>query len=221
MPFSPRIGIAVGLLFVLPSAIFFYISGTKWLFEEDGVVEWTSALLFFCAACLAALSVRHSVSVADRITRFYVLVLASLCGLSELSFGARLFGWDMPDMHNGGELDGGQDLVLIAMKETEATGSHLAVLGFLAMFVTIMIVLRSLRSNITKTHKALPFGNINNALVLYATVVLVIAVGIDVFEQPSFRFIEEPLELIAALMMVLSQYLGVHPKASSLAAVQQ
>src|SRR3546814_12228615 len=87
--------------------------GPESLLREDGPIEWATATLFAIAALGAAPHLRGGRGF-DWLA-LYVLLLASLCFLSEIASGARLFGWDTPDMRGGGERGGARDLVIVAL----------------------------------------------------------------------------------------------------------
>jgi hypothetical protein len=83
------------------------------LFGEDRLVETITALFF-----LAAFIIGVAFLIAHRSRRYRVLQLiasslALLGFLDEISFGARLFGWSMPEMLGGGQFDGAHDLVIL------------------------------------------------------------------------------------------------------------
>src|SRR3546814_5593385 len=62
--------------------------GPESLLREDGPIEWATATLFAIAALGAATHLRGGRGF-DWLA-LYVLLLASLCFLSEIAFGARL-----------------------------------------------------------------------------------------------------------------------------------
>lgn len=87
---------------------------------EDGIVEWLSATLFAMPIGLSAIAYRaRAITAWDARLLAVVSVLSLACLLSELSFGARIGGFSMPAMKGGGELDGGQDLVMILKRQID------------------------------------------------------------------------------------------------------
>jgi hypothetical protein len=86
------------------------------IFGEDRGIEMATALLFLAAFVFGLLSMRRPGQ------RDYPVLLPAVAGLGllgfldEISFGARLFGWSMPQMVEGGEFDGAHDLVILAYR---------------------------------------------------------------------------------------------------------
>ena len=110
--------------------------------REDGVVEWATALTFLAAAAIAGrLAAKPGIprNGLDRVAMTGLAAFALLLALSELSFGARIFGLNMPAMEGGGEFDGGHDVVNWTMRKiasaTPATQKTLAVLAALGLAV--------------------------------------------------------------------------------------
>ncbi|WP_353645295.1 hypothetical protein [Mesorhizobium sp. WSM2239] len=83
------------------------------LLQEDGIIEMASV------ACLAAV-VLGSAAASVKWGLHAPLLIAGLIGFAELmdetSFGARLFGFQPPALHGGGELDGFHDLLILAYR---------------------------------------------------------------------------------------------------------
>lgn len=86
-----------------------------WLIGEDMLLEMLAALMFLGAALVAAWRLRPG---QPRVSRWLWLIapLGLACSLSEVSFGARLFGWEMPAMPGGGEFDGVHDTAMLALR---------------------------------------------------------------------------------------------------------
>ncbi|WP_162917441.1 hypothetical protein [Dongia deserti] len=85
------------------------------VFGEDRAVEVATALLFLAAFVVGAFLRRPG-------PRDYRILLPVAAGLGilgfldEISFGARLFGWSMPEMTGGGEFDGAHDLFILTYR---------------------------------------------------------------------------------------------------------
>lgn len=89
-----------------------------WLSGENGVLESLSALFYAGAAMVVLVHLRRH----GRATRPVLLFLgpfALLCALDEISFGARLFDWRMPEMQGGGEFDGAHDIFIVVLRVWE------------------------------------------------------------------------------------------------------
>jgi uncharacterized membrane protein SirB2 len=68
-----------------------------WFVREDGVVEYATALVFLVAAAVAFLARSHA---RDSQTKIFLILLAlatTFVGLSEVSFGQRIFGIETPE----------------------------------------------------------------------------------------------------------------------------
>jgi hypothetical protein len=178
--------------------------GPEGLLREDGAIEWASATLFAIAALLAALSLRGRDGF-DWLA-LYVILLGTLCCLSELAFGARLFGWDMPDMRGGGELDGAHDLVLVAWRTVSENPLVLAAAAVTVLLTLIAALWSARRAGLSPRAIYLWLtSDSRRMLIAAASLGLAVALACDLLEQPRLRQVEEPLELLAACLLVISQ----------------
>ncbi|UVO52257.1 hypothetical protein M0208_17710 [Sphingomonas sp. SUN019] len=218
MPFRSVRGIAAVSLLMLVAIAAAYALNAKWFFVEDGVVEWASATLFLGAAYLAAISLLRSDGVADRIATSYVLLLSALCFLSEVSFGARMFGWDMPKMAGGGELDGGQDLVQIAITAEWNLYLYLVLPSLLAAVAAMAFFRKPLTTRILDPFVQYVRRESAFEFVLFASMALLTAMAVDIAEKWQLRILEESLELGAAMTLFVSQYRFSGRKAGRFAA---
>jgi len=178
----------------------------RWFLGEDGVVEWASATMFGMAAALAMLMVyKHSMAHAGRALMLIVAALGTACFLSEVSFGARLMNFSMPAMPGGGELDGGQDFVMLAKRyfhwiapgQWMLKATVLAIVAATALFVIgrFQLIRRAIEWQT---------GNLQRKLVLAAAAALTLAVSLDTFETRRTAPVEELSELLAAALLVAS-----------------
>lgn len=83
------------------------------LMEEDGPVEWASAIAFYAGFAVAAIGARAGPA-RDALLAF-VAAFCLLATLDELSFGERLLGWSPPEVL-GTRLDAAHDLLQIGKK---------------------------------------------------------------------------------------------------------
>ncbi|WP_037390722.1 hypothetical protein [Sinorhizobium americanum] len=114
------------------------------LLAEDNLVE-TAGALIFAGACLLALdtAVRKHVFLSSN-ERMMLVGTSGLClvlFLSEISFGARLFGLQMPKLPGGGEFDGGHDLVILIFRFLREAGTGTLVLMIGALLVVASMLL--------------------------------------------------------------------------------
>ena len=179
--------------------------GYREMLSEDGAIEWASAAFFASAAVGAAVRLRRRAG--DGWLPLCVGALAILCFLSELSFGARLFGWDMPDMRGGGELDGAHDLVLLAWRAVSETPLRLATAAVAAITTLGLGPWAAQRAGITlqATGRWLAAER-GRALAATASVALAVALACDLLEQPRLNLVEEPVEMLAAILLALSMW---------------
>lgn len=199
---NPRVWFGGIIAILVMLGMYSGMSGSRVFLGEDGIVEWASAGLFAYAACLAAFVARPPQTRPDRTLRYYVIALAGMCCLSELSFGARIFGMDMPDMTGGGEIDGAQDLVLVSFRTLGASIVLIAASACLAAAAAWAIARRF------QYRAALQWITEDSSrfIVALATLALLVALGCDLLEEPRLRSAEELIELSAAALLVLSQF---------------
>jgi len=181
--------------------------GYREMLSEDGAIEWASAAFFASAAVGAAARLLRRAG--DGWLSFYVGALATLCFLSEVSFGARLFGWDMPEMRGGGELDGAHDLVLLAWRAVSDSPPRLAAAAVAAILGLGIFLWAARRAGIT------PQGLLRwlaadrgRAMAAAANVALAFALACDLLEQPRLKVVEEPVELLAAILLASSMWMS-------------
>ncbi|WP_337658578.1 hypothetical protein [Sphingorhabdus sp. Alg231-15] len=163
-------------------------------FREDGIVEMTAALLF-----LAALLVGLHRQLFRTWIGFLFCSLALLACLSEISFGARHIGFSMPAMQGGGELDGVQDLVMIAYRTAAAKGFLPLVIG-LVIILPVVTGLLAYRSGHLSRIALWFMADRGRPTLAVALLVIGLAVILDVME--ALRFAEETLELFGAALFV-------------------
>lgn len=163
-------------------------------FKEDGVVEMAAAMLFFAALIIGLYRRLYQTAIG-----FAFCSLALLACLSEISFGARHLGFAMPAMTGGGELDGVQDLVMIAYRMLVAQRS-LSVIGVALLILPTLMAIWAYRAG--HAARLLAWFKADNGRLTIAAALAVIglAVVLDVLE--AARFAEETLELFGAALFV-------------------
>lgn len=203
---NPRVWFGGVITSLALLGMYFGSSGSRVILGEDGIVEWASAGLFAYAACLAAFVAPPPATRWDRALRYYVTALAGICCLSELSFGARIFGWNMPDMVGGGEIDGAQDLVLVTLRTVGLPAILIAAaIGLLAIAAWAVARGFHYRAALRPILRWMT-GDSAPILVAAATLALLVALACDILEEPRLRSAEEVIELSAAALLVLSQF---------------
>jgi hypothetical protein len=180
------------------------------LTREDGVFESAAALSFALGALVAAAFIFkrwHGLDSTERGLFGAAGVFSALAFLSEVSFGARHFGWSMPKMAGGGELDGVHDVVIMSVRW--ARGATAAALGLMVGLVTAVLgvtlwLLRSLIFRLARRTSADPvlFGMAVSAVLLCA------AVGLDTSSIRRAEFLEEALETVASFSLLAAFVLG-------------
>ncbi|RWR29844.1 hypothetical protein D2T29_13740 [Sinirhodobacter populi] len=173
------------------------------LVVEDGIFETLSALMFFGAAALAAvLAMRSGKQKPEmgRRTLWGLVAFNLLLGFSEISFGARLFGFQMPEMAGGGELDGGHDLAILAVRHIAGWTIGQRIL-LAAGVVLILGGITWLNARAAKNLAARLWNNPIYLRIACAFALLGAALLLDVINRYSLNAIEEVLEMSAALSM--------------------
>ncbi|WP_394887590.1 hypothetical protein ACG873_21965 [Mesorhizobium sp. AaZ16] len=179
------------------------------LFVEDGLVENLSAVGFAAAtlfALSAALQGRVSLTSAERRILVGTSALSLVLFLSEISFGARIFGIQMPQMSGGGEFDGGHDIVILVVRQLRdagPTGILAAVIAGGLLLAIVFAVLRRFRqrAQMLAAHVlSKPFVfRLAMALGLLAS-----AVTLDVIPSYKASILEEVLEFSVSVVLILA-----------------
>lgn len=168
---------------------------------EDGPVESASAALFLFASLLAfwTLATRELARKRDVRLLLGVSLFSLLLFLSEVSFGARFFDFEMPPMEGGGQFDGGHDIAIILlrmMQKGDATALVVA-LSLLLAFIGFLAVIYKARDLIRRFlqdefHFAL--------LVPFA--LLACGVLLDLVPSRKVSLLEEAVEFTASVTIV-------------------
>jgi hypothetical protein len=175
------------------------------LFAEDRIVETATALLF-----LAAFFVGLAFLIAHRSRRYRVLLLiASSLGLlgflDEISFGARLFGWSMPDMAGGGEFDGAHDLVILIYRGgAEADPIVIAAICATLVLTTLLCVRYWSAQILGLTHRALTDPAYGLFALFVGGVAMAAVLDLDIGLLRHLGPVEEIVELNAGLALLLA-----------------
>jgi hypothetical protein len=118
-----------------------------WLIGEDRVLETLSALLYAAAFLVGGATLLRAGRAAHR-ALWFIVPFGLVCALDEISFGARLFGFEAPALKGGGEFDGVHDLIILAKRELAALALGDLLLFTLAASVVALIAAVLLRRRI-------------------------------------------------------------------------
>ncbi len=206
---------------IIGVAMFVFIIGLfrPSITREDGVVEWTTALTFLTTAAIASyLAVKSGLlhKSRDRIAMAGVAAFALLLSLSELSFGARLFGVEMPAMKGGGEFDGGHDVVIWTMRKIAvaepSTQMALAVCSGLSMAVAIAWAWQR------RIHHGRAIWLLLDHPVRFRFAVTILllacAVILDLLPYHKIGILEEALEFAASVAMLMTAIAAINSSES-------
>ena len=206
-------GLLMVIVAVNVAVLVLYAVAPRWrapLLREDRGVETATALLFLASFLVAAVGLVRRSPDRYRALLFVGGGLGLIAFLDEVSFGARLFGWSMPEMSGGGEFDGAHDLVVLAYRLGSEAGP--VVLGALLVLVFATAVICALRWRAPLTAR---WGRIVTEPVLRWFALCVGGLGlasiVDLRDGtfPHLGLAEEMLELNAGWALLLSMLLAV------------
>ena len=179
------------------------------LFAEDGVIEYGTALVDGIAALLGfyalSLGVMRGRPLIERMVLLTIPLLSLFCALDEISWGARLFELQMPEIEGGGEFDGVHDIFLLL--ERWASAADIATLFMTLTIVTSLLGLllywqRSFVADGLRFAVHHPLGR----PVACAILLLVLATGLDFAHGRIIYSLEEYSELSAGLLMLTAAW---------------
>jgi hypothetical protein len=175
------------------------------IFEEDGIVETASALLFLLAFATGAVRIVRRGLTPHSLLLPAATILGLMGFLDEISFGARWFGWQMPAMPGGGEFDGIHDIFVLFYRVVVKGMSMLAaILGVLLAVVAIgaAIVWRdALYAAIMRTLGEAAFGYLALFVLFLGTAIVI---DLELPFLPRFGPVEELCELAASIALVMA-----------------
>ncbi|TCN22768.1 hypothetical protein [Sinorhizobium americanum] len=176
------------------------------LLVEDNLVESAGALIF-AVACVLALDTaarkRVLLSSKERIMLVGTSGLCLVLFLSEISFGARLFGLPMPILPGGGEFDGGHDVVILTFRllRQAETGYLLLMIGALLIVAGVLLCLywSKLQAMFDQIlSRAFEFR------LAMAVSLLASAVTLDLLDSYKASILEEVAEFVASGVLVFA-----------------
>ncbi|WP_299205960.1 hypothetical protein [uncultured Tateyamaria sp.] len=169
--------------------------------REDSLVESASAALFLFASLLAfwTLATRDVAFKRDVRMLLGVSLFSLLLFLSEVSFGARFFDFEMPLMEGGGQFDGGHDIAIILLRmmlKGDAT-SLVVALCLLLGFIGFLAVIYKARDPIRRFLQ----DDFHFALLLHLGL-LACGVLLDLVPSRKVSLLEEAVEFTASVTIV-------------------
>lgn len=127
-----------------------------------------------------------------------------LLALSEISFGARIFDIEMPQMHGGGEFDGGHDIVIVVVRliaDAGSAGVLVAATGAAVLSAMAAVLIWTFRPQVRAACERMLAGPFEFRLGL-ALVMLATAVILDLFSSRETALLEEVLEFSASVALI-------------------
>jgi hypothetical protein len=193
---------AVGLLPAGFALAYAALPGSRdWLTREDGIIEWTAAVLFLTAGYLAVVRLLRTDSHPGS---SWLLPAAALIGFGEeTAYGARIFGFPLPTV-NGRPVDSLHDVFDIAdgfLADAGIRRTHAAIAGLAALSLVVAVAHR--RGWLRRAGRWV-LDNEPVAFVLAAVCLSLIAVAFDLLGgTQTGRLAEELLEVTAAAVLVV------------------
>ncbi len=169
------------------------------IFGEDDVVEMATAFLLLASFIVG-------LRLLWRRARHYPVLVPVAAGLGllgfldEISFGARYFGWSMPEMSGGGEFDGAHDFVILTYRLAAEAGS--TVVGGGLVTIALVCVLRW-REGLHRLAGAITADRAYSAMALFvAGIALASVIDLDTGFLKRLGPLEEIVELNAAAALL-------------------
>ena len=179
------------------------------LLVEDGLVENMGAMGFAAAALLAlntALRKSAFLTFTERSLLAGTSGLSLLLFLSEISFGARIFDIQMPQMSGGGEFDGGHDIVMVLFRRM-IDGGRSGILVAAASTGVLLITAIALLYRFRQQARAIVryvFSSAFEFRLVVALGMLASAVVLDLASSHKAGVLEETLEFSASAVLILA-----------------
>jgi hypothetical protein len=182
------------------------------LFSEDGLVEDASAVAYAFAAALAAYAL-YTGAGEDKAVLLGISLLSLICFLDEISWGARIFELQPPEMRGGIAFDGMHDVIMLIERWLEAQGADSQLLlliaaagGFAVMSFRCRARMAALIAWFNATASRHYLG--------ISLLLLIFAVLLDLLHGGVLTRLEELAELFAAVSMALAGFPGRHARST-------
>lgn len=182
--------------------------------REDGLYESTTALGFALGALVAACLCLKAWAALDGPEKSVYCVaggVSLLAFLSEVSFGARMFGWSMPSMRGGGEFDGAHDVVILMVRWAKGASAFAVAVVAAIGVATFGLAGYVLRASIVRLARRVYEEPALFRLAVSAAL-LFGAVGLDAYSSRRAELAEEAMETVASLGVLYAMVLGFFTK---------
>lgn len=179
------------------------------IFAEDGIVEYSTAIVDGLAALLGLyalyLGVLHGKPLVERLVLLTIPLLSLFCALDEISWGARLFELQMPEMQGGGEFDGVHDVFVLLERWAVAADAMTLSLAIAGLLLSLSLAVYWQRSFVAECLACSVKHPLARPLVC-AIALLALATLLDFAHGRIVSSLEEYSELSAALFMLVAAY---------------
>lgn len=196
------------------------------IFAEDGIVEYGTAIVDGLAAVLGFyalyLGVLRGKPLVERLVLLTIPLLSLFCALDEISWGARLFELQMPEMQGGGEFDGVHDVFVLLERWAVAADTVTLSLAITGLMVSLSLAAYWQRAFVADCLACAVHHPLARPLVC-AIALLALATLLDFAHGRIVSSLEEYSELSAALFMLVaasgSLRMGLAAKAPATVAI--
>lgn len=182
------------------------------LFQEDGLIESGTAIIDGIAAILGFyaiyLGVSRSRSLMDRLAIWTIPLLSTICALDEISWGARLFDLQMPEMQGGGEFDGIHD-VFILLQRTATDADPIALSAVALLLLTVLTVLIYWQRVFISSCLQYALHSALGRPLAAAILLLVFATLLDFGHGRIISSLEEFAEISAGFYLLVAAYISL------------
>lgn len=179
------------------------------LFQEDGLIESGTAIVDGIAALLGFYAIYLGVAkgkvMLDRLAIWTIPVLSAICALDEISWGARLFDLQMPEMEGGGEFDGIHDVFVILQRLVVDAEPTTLLLITISLLVTLAMLTYWQRVFIASCLKYAVHSPLGRPLAS-AILLLMFATILDLGHGRIISSLEEYAEISAGFFLLVAAY---------------
>jgi|GEM_PF-2206149 len=182
------------------------------LFSEDGIVEGASAAAYAFAAALAGYAL-YTGARKDKAILVVISLLSLICFLDEISWGARIFELQPPEMRGGIAFDGMHDVIMLIERwlQTRTADSQFLILTAVASgFFVLSFHYRARMARLIAWFNATAIRHYLGLSLL----LLIFSVLLDLLHGVVLTRLEELAELFAAVSMALAGFLGCRARST-------
>jgi len=182
------------------------------LFQEDGLIESGTAIIDGIAALLGFYAIYLGVSkgrdLLDWLAIWTIPVLSAICALDEISWGARLFNLQMPEMEGGCEFDGLHDVFVILQRwVVDAEPMNLFAIALLILTLLCMLLYWQ-RKFIASCLEYAVHSRLGRPLAS-AILLLMFATMLDFGHGRIISSLEEYAEISAGIFLLVAAYISL------------